>query len=104
MEYAKPLANYTTMPKITFCKKNLICNLPKNIDLLRASFIDSSIPLKFGCRQGNCGTCTIKILKGEENLSPKTKEEVATLQRLGLSSHHRLACQCALMGDIEIDH
>lgn len=90
------------MPNLTFCKQNCSWRLKENTELLRIPYIDTSIPLKFGCCQGQCGACAIKIVSGEENLSPITKQEQATLNRLGLHSH-RLACQCALKGDVVID-
>lgn len=71
--------------------------------MLRIPHLNASMPLKFGCGKGNCGTCVIKVINGEENLSSKTKEEIATLDRLGVSSSYRLACQCAVKGDVEID-
>lgn len=99
MEYATPPV---IMPILTFCKQNRSWRLKENTELLRVPHLDASIPLKFGCCQGQCGTCAIKLISGEENLSPKTKQEKETLSRLKLESH-RLACQCALRGDVVID-
>lgn len=99
MEYATPPV---IMPNLTFCKQNRSWRLKENTELLRVPHLDASIPLKFGCCQGQCGTCAIKLISGEENLSPKTKQEKETLSRLKLESH-RLACQCALRGDVVID-
>jgi ferredoxin len=90
------------MPTLTFCQQNHSLHVKEGTELLRVPYLDSSVPLRFGCCQGQCGTCAIKIVTGEENLSPKTKQEQATLCRLQLESH-RLACQCALKGDVIID-
>lgn len=60
------------------------------------------IPLKFGCKRGECGTCAIEVLEGAENLTKVTPEEVETLQRKGLGPGCRLACQCAVNGDVLI--
>lgn len=90
------------MPTLTFCKHNRSLHLKEGTELLRVPYLDPSVPLRFGCCKGQCGTCAIKIAAGEENLSPKTKQEQATLCRLQLESH-RLACQCALKGDVVID-
>src|SRR5437016_870696 len=102
MEHANPSGDHSKMAKITFLKQDYTIEAKEGTELLRIPFIDPSVPLKFGCRKGECGTCAIKILQGEENLSPQTKEEQATLSRLKLNGH-RLACQCALNGDLLID-
>lgn len=104
MEYAKPTSfNQTIMPLLTFYKQDRSINVKEGTELLRVPYIDSTVPLKFGCCQGQCGTCAIKVLEGEENLSPKTKQEKETLGRLKLVLHYRLACQCALKGNVVID-
>lgn len=90
------------MPKLKFTKGHPGINLRTGTELVRVPFLDSSTPLKFGCCQGKCGTCAIKIIEGGENLSPPTKQEQETLKRLKLEAY-RLACQCALLGDILID-
>lgn len=102
MEYAKPSPFTTTMPKLTFLKNNQTLQLKEGTELLRVPHLDATAPLKFGCCQGLCGTCAIKIVEGKENLSPKTKQEILTLTQLKLDSH-RLACQCALKGDVVIE-
>lgn len=89
------------MPKVT--KDNASIELKKGTELLRIPHLDPAFPLKFGCCQGMCGTCAIKLSKGKEHLSPPTKQELETLRRLRLESH-RLACQCALLGDVVIEH
>lgn len=103
MEYAKSSRSPTNMPKIIFLKSNQTFQLKEGTELKRAPYFHPSIPLKFGCCQGDCGTCAIKVIEGEKNLSPKTKQEQVTLNRLGLQQH-RLACQCDLLGDIAIDN
>ena len=53
----------------------------------------------FGCQSGICGTCYIKVLKGEENLSPVTQAETD----MAVEKHHRLACQCRIeKGEVKI--
>ena len=48
----------------------------------------------FNCKQGQCGTCVIKVQEGMEHLSPPTDAERALLGRE--LSEKRLACQCTL--------
>ena len=91
------------MPKITFIKQNQVFQVKEGIEMIKIPYFHPLAPLRFGCCQGHCGTCAIKVVEGEENLSPKTKEEQSTLNRLCLNSC-RLACQCALIkGDLVID-
>jgi ferredoxin len=102
MEYANSPSNVTKMPKLTFLKQKRTLDLKEGTELLRIPHLDATVPLKFGCCEGRCGTCAVKIVQGEANLSPKTKQECETLGRLQLD-FHRLACQCALKGDVIID-
>ena len=48
--------------------------------------------IPFGCRQGNCGTCTSEILEGMENLGEKNEKE----NNMELQENQRLACQCKI--------
>ncbi|MFH1360390.1 MAG: 2Fe-2S iron-sulfur cluster-binding protein [Candidatus Omnitrophota bacterium] len=51
---------------------------------------DAGVP--FNCNTGVCGSCAIRILSGQENLSALTQEE----KDLNLNKDIRLACQCAI--------
>jgi CDP-4-dehydro-6-deoxyglucose reductase/3-phenylpropionate/trans-cinnamate dioxygenase ferredoxin reductase subunit/phenol hydroxylase P5 protein len=90
------------MPKLTFRKQNHTIELKESTELVRLPYLTSAVSLPFGCCQGTCGTCAIKVLEGEDRLSPKTKQEEITLSNLGLDGY-RLACQCALKGDVVIN-
>lgn len=72
-------------------------------ELLRASQIDSSLPFRFGCCKGECGRCVIRVMNGKHNLSKPTKQEQATLAQKYNDPLCRLACQCAILGDITIE-
>lgn len=88
------------MPKITFLPLHETVNVISGIDLVKACELNPHIPFKFGCRNGNCGTCLFKVIEGSDHLTKKTKEEQKTLLRLGKGKEYRLACQCAINGDI----
>jgi len=70
------------------------------------------VPLESGCRMGLCGADPVRIVEGEENLSPPTAGERATLNRLGLPADCRMACTARVRGavavspglDVERDH
>ncbi|HXI01969.1 MAG TPA: 2Fe-2S iron-sulfur cluster-binding protein [Candidatus Saccharimonadales bacterium] len=49
-----------------------------------------------------CGTCCVRVLEGELNLSPVGAEEAAMLRELGLGSPHRLSCQAKVLGDVVV--
>lgn len=91
------------MPIITFLKEKKSIKVKEGTDLVRLPYLNATLPIKFGCCQGECGTCAIHVIEGQENLSPKTKQEKITLAMLKLQDPHRLACQCSVKGDIVID-
>ncbi len=66
---------------------------------------DNSWDVPFGCEDGICGTCLIRVVKGFENISELSEKEKMTLPAMGLDDGiHRLACQCQVMGgEIEIE-
>lgn len=57
----------------------------------------------FGCRDGACGACMIKILKGSENISKMEDSERDFLETMAAEETERLGCQCKVYGDIEIE-
>ncbi len=91
------------MPNVIFHQQNRTIKVKEGTELARLPLLDATVPLRFGCHEGHCGTCAIAIKSGEENLSPKTKQETQTLCRLKLGCHYRLSCQCAIKGDVVID-
>jgi ferredoxin len=91
------------MPKITFKSKMKYFEIPSGTELLKAYEMNHEIPLRFGCTQGDCGVCAIKILEGGENLSKCSRHEKQTLKQRELGEGCRLACQCAINGDVVIE-
>ena len=91
------------MPNLTFELHQKAFAITHGTDLLKACQINPAIPLKFGCQQGECGVCAIRIKGGVENLSRKTKQETKTLEAKHFDEKTRLACQCALLGDVIIE-
>jgi ferredoxin len=53
-----------------------------------------SAGIPFGCTEGVCGTCKVKVEEGMDNLTELTQEELD----FGLEADERLACQCKLKG------
>lgn len=73
-------------------------NLSKQLDA-------TTSPILFGCRTGICGTCIVNIIKGEENLSEPSEDELELLEIMAEDeSHPRLACQLECRGNISVEY
>lgn len=54
-------------------------------------------------KKGRCTTCKIRILEGQENLSPETEQELVFRSQQRLLDQERLSCQARLLqGSITI--
>jgi ferredoxin len=76
----------------------------KKVDVKDGDSIISAaeqLGIPFSCKDGVCGSCLMKVLEGEDNLSDPSSQEEA----FGLSGKkERLACQCKLKsGDVKIE-
>ena len=56
----------------------------------------------YGCREGDCGTCLMKVEDGWENLSTPSVIEDKILRENSAGKHHRLACQAQILGDVTV--
>ena len=91
------------MPKIYYKAENKEIAVSNGEEFVRIHRRDPKLPIKFGCLQGNCGVCAIHVLKGMDNLSKPVSQEIETLHRKGLNEkNYRLACQCAINGDVSV--
>ena len=52
---------------------------------------------------GMCGSDPVRVLEGEENLSPMRSAERRTLERLGLGGTCRMACVSRVQGPVVVD-
>jgi ferredoxin len=64
---------------------------------------ENGLDIPFGCENGVCCTCLIRITSGKENLSEVTEQEEFTLEARGSEDDTRLACQCKIQGDVEFE-
>jgi len=65
---------------------------------------EQGIDWKFACgAKGRCTTCKIIVKKGEENIAEVNELERKFHETGKLKSNERLACQCRISGDIEIE-
>ncbi|MDR5589907.1 adenylate/guanylate cyclase domain-containing protein [Christiangramia sp. SM2212] len=65
--------------------------------------IANQIPHLHECGgNGRCSTCRIRILEGHSNLSPRTLKEQQMAEFRRWDPSIRLACQCYVKGDVDI--
>ncbi|MFN2467499.1 MAG: FAD-dependent oxidoreductase [Gaiellaceae bacterium] len=68
------------------------------LDACRAA----DLPIEAGCQMGVCGNDPIYVLEGAHGLSPPGPDERATLERLGLPNHARMACAARVLGNVVV--
>lgn len=93
------------MAKVTVRNEGVTLEVPDGSAILPFLWEHTSFPQ--GCEDGTTAICACVILRGEENVNPKTHNEIVTLQKAGLpnSSRNRLACQLYVKrGEIEIEY
>lgn len=90
------------MPKLTIKTDKKTIEVKENsaiIDVCEQH--DTSI--LFGCRDGACGACMVRILINPQNLSPMEEHERDFLETMAAREDERLACQCRVLGDVTIE-
>jgi ferredoxin len=72
-----------------------------------ASIIDvcetEETSILFGCRDGACGACMIRVVEHPENLSQMEEHERDFLETMAAREDERLACQCKVLGDVTVE-
>lgn len=90
------------MPKVTITTDDLTIDVKDNFPLIdMCEEHDTSI--LFGCRDGACGACMVKVKKGMENLSEIKEDEKDFLETMAAEDDERLACQCTVTGDVVLE-
>jgi len=94
------------MPKanVTFDNIGLTVTVPAGTRLIEISE-KIGAGITYGCREGECGTCAVRIVKGMEHMSERSVLEDKVLQENMAGRDHRLACQAQVLGgDIVVRH
>jgi len=90
------------MPQIEIENLNMIIEY-NSATMLLNNFRMKDVAIGSQCGgRGNCGTCRIKILEGEKNLTPINKTERFKLTEHELKQGWRLSCQSYAVRNIKI--
>lgn len=90
------------MPKVIIVTDNKTIDVADGYAMIdMCEQYDTSI--LFGCRDGACGACMIRIIEGADNLSPMMDDERDFLETMAAEPNERLACQCKVKGDVKIE-
>lgn len=59
--------------------------------------------LPTACRSANCGTCRVRVVRGEAGVIPADPWEADVLAQHGAAADERLGCQLCFTGDTASD-
>jgi ferredoxin len=90
-------------PRVTFVFDDLDVDVPSGTRLIEVVDV-AGADVTFGCRNGTCGTCRVRIVEGMNHLSKPTPEERDFLAALEARPDERLGCQFSIHGDVSIDY
>jgi ferredoxin len=87
------------MPKasVTFEDIGITVIVPAGTRLIEVSE-QVGAGITYSCREGECGTCIMKIVSGMENLAQRSVLEDKVLQENMAGRNNRLACQAQVLG------
>ena len=86
---------------LTFKDIGLTVSVPAGVRVIEISE-KVGAGIVYGCREGDCGTCMMKIEDGWENLSTPSVIEDKVLKDNLAGRHYRLACQAQVIGDVTV--
>ncbi len=87
---------------LTFEDINVTVSVPAGTRVIEVSE-KVGAGITYGCREGDCGTCIMKVTDGWDNLSEPSVLEDKVLRENMAGKHNRLACQAqVLAGSIAV--
>lgn len=86
---------------LTFKDIGLTVSVPVGVRVIEISE-KVGAGIVYGCREGDCGTCMMKVEEGWSNLSTPTIIEDKVLKDNLAGRHYRLACQAQIIGDVTV--
>jgi len=93
----------TDRARVHFQPEDLLVEAPLGT-ALQAIVDAAGADITFGCRNGSCGTCRVRILGGLENCTPMGPEERDFLRGMDAPADQRLACQVCIQGDVDVEY
>jgi len=87
--------------KVTFKDIGITVSVPVGTRVIEISE-KVGAGLIYGCREGDCGTCLMKVEEGWNNLSTPSVVEEKILKENLAGKNNRLACQAQVLGDIVV--
>jgi ferredoxin len=87
--------------QLTFSDIDVTVSVPAGVRVIEISEKVGS-GIVYGCREGDCGTCLMKIEEGWNNLSTPSVLEDKVLRENMAGKHYRLACQAQVLGDVTV--
>ncbi|MFK7825286.1 MAG: 2Fe-2S iron-sulfur cluster-binding protein [Oligoflexales bacterium] len=90
------------MPKVTITTDDLTIDVADKYPMIDMCE-DHETSILFGCRDGACGACMIRVKKGMNNLSKMEDDERDFLETMAAEEDERLACQCKVLGDVIVE-
>ena len=89
--------------RVRFLPEELLVEAPAGTSLLAIADA-SGADITFGCRNGSCGTCRVRVLRGLAGCSPMGPEERDFLRGMEAPADQRLACQVCVRGEVDIEY
>ena len=90
------------MPKVTITTDDLTIDVADNYPMIDMCE-DHETSILFGCRDGACGACMIRVKEGKNNLRKMEDDERDFLETMAAEEDERLACQCRVLGDVVVE-
>jgi ferredoxin len=90
------------MPKVHITTDDMTIDVENGYQLIDMCE-DHDTSILFGCRDGACGACMVRVIEGKEHLSPMQEDEKDFLETMAAEPDERLACQCKVYGDVKLE-
>ena len=78
--------------RLTFADIDITVTVPAGVRVIDISE-KVGAGIIYGCREGDCGTCMMRVEEGWNNLSEPSVLEEKVLRENMAGRHYRLACQ-----------